>query len=717
MSNRRPTFQWSYYAQAAQSQIQCAHDIGFSNYEFSYQLMGSGNEFTPGYSMSDDTYYWRVRTNNGTHWSDFSAIRIFTIDATPPGQPTLVSPADQIVTNDNTTEFVWSTVPTSDIYHLQLDNDIGFGSADVNITTSNNYYTPELVDDIYYWRVRAVDNPSNIGTWSINWSIEIDHTIPIAPSLIAPSEGNASTDNTPYFVWSEPSYAVLYQLVVDSHSDFSGPATISITLSDSYFTSPTIDDNTYYWHVRAANSDTTWGEWSDVWNFTVAANAPAAPTLTTPTDAIITSDTTPTLVWTSVYQGIQYQVQVSESITFSTTIVNLTSSTTSYQCSILGDEIYYWRVRAQNVLGTWGSYSSIYSFEIDTTGPLISDLVLNPSSPDDDDPVTFNCTAIDDNAVTEVRFFYRIDGGVWLNSSMNWVIDDDYTIFLGTFNYGEFVQYYVTALDDSPSQILAIEDNGGAYYSFTVSSCDFIDPNLTSIMHTPTTPNQREVITINCSVTDANGIASVVFYYRIDCGSWLSLAMSLVSGSEYAVTIGPFSITEYDYVHYYIVATDNSPNSNTALDDNGGAYYYINIIYEDLDGPLTTNIILTPNFPTDQDNVTISCIVTDPNGVYKVYLYYRVNNGSWIDVEMYELGGFYVMEFTPFNGNDLVQYYFYAIDDSPRRNVYINDYGGNHYHFTVTETTVAGPIDSILPIFFTALGLILFIAYRKRKLT
>ncbi|MEO8610967.1 MAG: SBBP repeat-containing protein [Chloroflexota bacterium] len=80
---------------------------------------------------------------------------------------------------------------------------------------------------------------------------------------------------------------------------------------------------------------------------------------------------TPTLTWTPIIWATHYHVQVSKNKLF-TGILNFESQTAANVFSVtttpLDDGLYYWRVQAQKPDGTWGEWSSVESFTVDSDG-------------------------------------------------------------------------------------------------------------------------------------------------------------------------------------------------------------------------------------------------------------------------------------------------------------------------------------------------------------
>ncbi|MBK9018446.1 MAG: proprotein convertase P-domain-containing protein [Saprospiraceae bacterium] len=105
---------------------------------------------------------------------------------------------------------------------------------------------------------------------------------------------------------------------------------------------------------------------------TVLAGAPGQAVLSTPADVATGVSQTPTLTWNAVSGAATYDVQVSTSNTFATTVVNATGVTgTSYNVTtpLNANTTYFWHVQAVNNCGA-GSYSSTFSFTTASTSCL-----------------------------------------------------------------------------------------------------------------------------------------------------------------------------------------------------------------------------------------------------------------------------------------------------------------------------------------------------------
>ena len=76
------------------------------------------------------------------------------------------------------------------------------------------------------------------------------------------------------------------------------------------------------------------------------------------------------LNWTPVETAYEYRIQVSEDINFDSTIINDTTSNTSYAPSGLSESTtYYWKVFARDIHANQGVASDVWSFTVIPAGP------------------------------------------------------------------------------------------------------------------------------------------------------------------------------------------------------------------------------------------------------------------------------------------------------------------------------------------------------------
>ncbi|MHA1346499.1 MAG: NosD domain-containing protein [Candidatus Heimdallarchaeaceae archaeon] len=212
---------------------------------------------------------------------------------------------------------------------------------------------------------------------------------------------------------------------------------------------------------------------------------------------------------------------------------------------------------------------------VDVEAPLIVDIVHSPSIPTELDTIRIDATVTDSSGMQSVTLYYRINGGTWIDVSMNLISGSNYSVTIGPFAISDIIEFNIIAVDSSIHHNEATENNGGIFYIIDIGSSEITAPSITDIVHSPSIPTELDTISINATVTDASGVQSVTLHYRINGGTWQVEDMTLMSGDLYSVTIGPFA--DNDIIEYYIIAVDNSINNNIAINNNSGLYYSFTI--------------------------------------------------------------------------------------------------------------------------------------------
>jgi hypothetical protein len=377
------------------------NNSGFTSPEI--DTTSASSDYTPTSALSPGTYYWRVGASNSCGDSSWSARWSFTI-LSEPSTPSLMSPSDGSSTCDATPTFDWSPVSGATSYRIQVDNNSGFASPEIDTTTASSDYTPTsaLSPGTYYWRVGA-SNSCGDSSWSGRRSFTI-LSEPSTPSLMSPSDGSGTCGTTPTFDWSPVSGATSYRIQVDNNSGFASPEIDTTTASSEYTPTLALSPGTYYWRVLSSNSCGD-SSWSARWSFTILS-APSPPVLSSPLDGSERSNSTLTFNWGSVSGATSYRIQVDDDSKFSSPEIDQVSSSTSYTPGTgLVPGTYYWRVRSINACGQ-GSWSSDWSFTITNNPPnppsnlspahgsinqaLDVDLSWTCSDPDPGDTVTYD---------------------------------------------------------------------------------------------------------------------------------------------------------------------------------------------------------------------------------------------------------------------------------------------------------------------------------------
>ncbi|MBI3788825.1 MAG: T9SS type A sorting domain-containing protein [Ignavibacteriales bacterium] len=208
------------------------------------------------------------------------------------------------------------------------------------------------------------------------WQFSIAADAMAAPTLASPNNGATSQPVTPTLSWNSVTGATRYHLQVSIVDSFATTVVNDTALAQtSQQVGPFAKNTTYYWHVRAKNSQNT-SPWSNIWNFTTE-QPQAGPGLINPPNSASDQPTTLTLSWSDMAGALSYQLQVSTSSTFGTTIFDdaRISGTSQLVGPLSNATTYYWRVRANYLLFS-SDWSNIWSFmTVHATPPPAPQLV------------------------------------------------------------------------------------------------------------------------------------------------------------------------------------------------------------------------------------------------------------------------------------------------------------------------------------------------------
>ena len=316
-------------------------------------------------------YYWRVRAANGAGDGEWSEIHFFTT-LDPPSRVILRAPSDRATGIALIPTFSWQVVDGAETYALEVSSNRDLTSPVIDqsglIETSYEVTRSLEIDTDYYWRVRAA-NGAGDGEWSeIHFFTTLD--LPSQVILSAPSDGATGIALIPTFSWQVVDGAETYALEVSINRDLTSPVIDQSGLTETSYSSASLQDGTdYYWRVRASNGAGD-GPWSGTNSFMTlgVANVPPQVILSAPADGATRITRIPTFSWEAVDEAETYALEVSINSNLTSPMIDQSGLTeTSYLITRLQlgiGIVYYWRVRASNRRGD-GPWSGINSFTIE----------------------------------------------------------------------------------------------------------------------------------------------------------------------------------------------------------------------------------------------------------------------------------------------------------------------------------------------------------------
>lgn len=339
------SFDWNDAGKADLYNFQISANKSFT---FSYEdIITSNTYYDIFYGLSPNTtYYYRVRGKTGGVYSNWSSVNEFT---TLVGPPTLIAPHKDTISVSHTPTFLWTKVKDALKYKLIVSTDEAMtnvvltktGLTDTTYTVKNNEKLTPLTH--YYWAVVVEGADGSQGQLSEVWRFR---TILAAPVLTFPANNSVNQPDAVVFTWLKVTEGIDYQIQVSRLADFSLVAQDNQTLGSLQQPLSELETNAnYYWRVRATNTNSVKGPWSEIWTFKTGQKRPVH---ISPANNSGGHQAPVLLDWSEV-KGYKYDLQVSLKPEFTGPFVVEQSSLPDDQyelATVETNKTYYWRVRA-----------------------------------------------------------------------------------------------------------------------------------------------------------------------------------------------------------------------------------------------------------------------------------------------------------------------------------------------------------------------------------
>lgn len=341
------------------------------------------------------TYRVRVRgiSNNGTP-GEFSDPIDFSISAVNLTPPNLVS-FPQGATNSTLPIFEWTEVAGAAQYDLWV-NDMTAGQSGVirQKTLTEPTFTPTvplIAGHNYIWTVRAIHENGVTSEFAAHRTFTVTANL-TTPIPLAPAGTVAGTTQT--FSWTSVDGAAFYDLWVNNLT--TGELQVirnqAITGTSYTDTDSLRSGNSYVWAVRAIDSNSLGGSFSDPVTFSVSSLI-GVPRLEAPIGEV--EGTTQTFRWSSVAGIAKYDLWVNDVTTGQSQVIrnkNITDTTLTDSTTLQVGHTYNWAVRATDSAGNSGLWSEIQYFSVAIT--VGTPTALSPIGTTNTTSPTFRWTAV-----------------------------------------------------------------------------------------------------------------------------------------------------------------------------------------------------------------------------------------------------------------------------------------------------------------------------------
>jgi hypothetical protein len=218
---------------------------------------------TPATTVGDNGAAYRCIVKNPVGNTPSNAASLTVNPGAPGDRPHLLSPANLATAVPTATTLSWTSVPGALNYHLQLGTDSVFVAGliknDSTIVDTSRQVAGLPSNTTLYWRVRAKTG-TGATLFSDSWTFRTIAGLPAMVTLVSPAHGATINATSQRFNWNRSTLnTTRYWFELSTDSLFLGLKMDDSTLTDTTrLVSPLLNNTTYWWRVRAGNSD-GWG--------------------------------------------------------------------------------------------------------------------------------------------------------------------------------------------------------------------------------------------------------------------------------------------------------------------------------------------------------------------------------------------------------------------------------------------------------------------------
>ena len=232
-------------------------------------------ETTYNYVINPGAYQWRVKGVNFAYETAYTFPVNFTVEASDDLSTqniVLLTPSDNLYTNDPNFIFTWNGISTADSYTLDIiKNNAGMQTVlqETGITAPNYTADPAIFDEDaeYQWKVKAVNTTSETGF--SQRSIFLDRVNPNQPNLVSPTNAEIVTSTTVNFNWTNGADTGTLQTEITNTIEIASDINFTTIINTSKTINNTVQFTfasvgTYYWRVKAIDLATNESDYSAV---------------------------------------------------------------------------------------------------------------------------------------------------------------------------------------------------------------------------------------------------------------------------------------------------------------------------------------------------------------------------------------------------------------------------------------------------------------------
>ena len=234
--------------------------------------------------------------------------------------------------------------------------------------------------------------------------------------------------------------------------------------------------------------------------------------------------------------------------------------------------------------------------------PVINNIINSPSNPDQNQSVTVSAQVTDsDGTISIAKIKWGTTQGSYPNRINMTLGSGVYSGIIPGQTGGTRIYFRIVATDNDNDSTTTSE------YSYIVNTPGNVNPVISDLLFTPTTPTSTQAVSISATITDSDGtIISSKIKWGTGPGVFTNQISMSSSGNLFSGAIPSQANTTH--IYFIVEATDNSGGTAISSEQNYTVTNPPNV------NPQITNISFIPLLPTSTQQVTVSATITDADG-------------------------------------------------------------------------------------------------------
>lgn len=274
----------------------------------------------------------------------------------------ILAPGEDVVVKASSISFHWAAVDAATSYHLQIATPNFEQPQQIVADTEveDNFFTEELPENTYEWRVRAVNSGYSTSFATAGFTVESNEDFSSNRIvLLAPKDEFATNQEVVNLEWQEMPDATSYRVQITEQGNL-----IKEETTTKKELEVELPEGEFVWKVRAENE--TRNTFYSSRKIQIDIVSPAVPELIKPADESTLTTETVNFEWKREEKAgsaetdslfVFKDVKMEE-------LVEKEQVTTSHNTILERQENYYWYMRSYDAAGNKSERSIIFSFTV-----------------------------------------------------------------------------------------------------------------------------------------------------------------------------------------------------------------------------------------------------------------------------------------------------------------------------------------------------------------